>query len=108
MKIGADLMYDRIYKWNNGNARGSFTFSGGLSGYSFVDFLLGLPATVTRIEPYPTQYDRFRDWAGYAQDDFKVNGRLTLIYGLRCSRRWCGQAQTPSTFSGLGPFRSIS
>jgi len=48
IKFGADIMYDRIYKWNNGNARGSFTFSGGLSGYSFVDFLLGLPASGNR------------------------------------------------------------
>jgi len=35
------------------------------------------------MEPYQPQYIRFRDWAGYAQDDFRVTPRLTLMYGLR-------------------------
>jgi TonB dependent receptor len=35
------------------------------------------------MEPYATQYNRSRDWAGYAQDDFKISARLTLMYGLR-------------------------
>jgi hypothetical protein len=35
------------------------------------------------MEPYATQYNRSRDWAAYAQDDFKVTARLTLMYGLR-------------------------
>ena len=62
---------------------GSYTFNGKFTGNAYADFLLGLPATVTRQEPYPAQYNRFRDWAGYAQDDFKATARLTLIYGLR-------------------------
>ena len=38
---------------------------------------------MTREEPYTAQYNRSRDWDGYAQDDFKIAARLTLIYGLR-------------------------
>jgi hypothetical protein len=62
---------------------GQFNFNGRFSGNSFGDFLLGLPNTVTRVDPYPTQYGRWNNWAGYAQDDFKVTTRLTLSYGLR-------------------------
>ncbi len=62
---------------------GSYAFTGKFSGNAYADFLLGLPATVTRLEPFPAQHNRFRDWAGYAQDDFKVSRRLTLMYGLR-------------------------
>ena len=35
------------------------------------------------MEPYRPQYNRCRDWSFYAQDDFKVTPRLTLMYGLR-------------------------
>src|ERR1022692_4896729 len=63
---------------------GSFSFTASkFTNNAYADFLLGLPATVTQIAPFPPQYDRFRDWATYAQDDFKVSARLTLIYGLR-------------------------
>ena len=51
---------------------GSYAFTGKFTGNAYADFLLGLPATVTRLEPFPAQYNRFRDWSGYAQDDFKV------------------------------------
>ena len=62
---------------------GAYAFTGKFTGNAYADFLLGLPATVTRLEPFPAQYNRFRDWSGYAQDDFKVTQRLTLMYGLR-------------------------
>ena len=62
---------------------GSYSFTGTFTGNAYADFLLGLPATVTRQEPFAPQYNRFRDWAAYAQDDFKATQRLTLMYGLR-------------------------
>ncbi len=63
---------------------GSFSFTASkFTGNAYADFLLGFPATVTQIAPFPPQYDRFRDWAAYGQDDFKVTPRLTLMYGLR-------------------------
>ncbi len=62
---------------------GNFSFSNRFTGNPYADFLLGLPGSVTRLDPYPAQYNRFRDWAFYAQDDYKATPRLTLSYGLR-------------------------
>ena len=62
---------------------GSYSFTNKFTGNPYADFLLGLPATVTRLDPFPAQYNRFRDWSAYAQDDFKLSSRLTLMYGLR-------------------------
>lgn len=87
MKFGVEELswfVNRYMPNNSGNpVFGSYAFTGKFTGNAYADFLLGLPATVTRLEPYATQYNRSRDWAGYAQDDFKVTGRLTLMYGLR-------------------------
>ena len=87
MKFGVeaiDWFVNRYMPNNSGNPIfGSYSFTGAFTGNAYADFLLGLPATVTRLEPFPAQYNRFRDWSGYAQDDFKVTPKLTLIYGLR-------------------------
>jgi hypothetical protein len=62
---------------------GNFSFTNRYTGQPYADFLLGLPTSVTRLDPYPTQYNRFTDLNLFAQDDFKVTPRLTLSYGLR-------------------------
>ena len=87
MKFGVeaiDWFVNRYMPNNSGNPIfGSYSFTGAFTGNAYADFLLGLPATATREEPFPAQYNRSRDWSGYAQDDFKMTARLTLIYGLR-------------------------
>jgi hypothetical protein len=85
MKFGAGMVQwwvDR-YLTTDPALFGNFSFTNKFSGNPYGDFLLGLPTSVTRVDPYPTQYNRFRDWAFYAQDDYKVTPRLTLNYGLR-------------------------
>jgi hypothetical protein len=62
---------------------GTYTFTGQFTGNPYADFLLGLPSTVLRLDPYSAQYDRYWTTAFYAQDDFKITRRLTLSYGLR-------------------------
>jgi Carboxypeptidase regulatory-like domain len=62
---------------------GLFTFTGGLTGNTFGDFLRGLPDTSYFAVTGP------RDDAGgpqmglYAQDEWQVNSRLTVTAGLR-------------------------
>jgi hypothetical protein len=81
---------------NYQNARGSFSFSGLATsqldaagqpvkgtGFDFADFLLGLPQSSSLRFSASNNY--FRGWStsAYAQDDFRVNARLTINFGLR-------------------------
>ncbi|MGB8837835.1 MAG: hypothetical protein WCC67_13870, partial [Candidatus Acidiferrales bacterium] len=50
--------------------------------YELADFLLGLPYSTT-VQFGPNIYLRSWDFIGYAQDDWRINKHLTLLYGLR-------------------------
>jgi hypothetical protein len=90
--------YNRLQQnsQNFQNARGSFSFSGLLTsaldpagqplkgtGFDFADFLLGFPQSSSLRFGSSNNY--FRSWSAnwYAQDDFRVNARLTINLGLR-------------------------
>ncbi|MEX2262986.1 MAG: carboxypeptidase-like regulatory domain-containing protein [Bryobacteraceae bacterium] len=62
---------------------GSYNFTAFASGYSYADFLLGLPNTTSRNYVRPSRYARFFFLSGFIQDDFKIAPTLTLSYGLR-------------------------
>lgn len=85
VKFGGEYVnwFVNRYLTTNSGLFGSYSFTGRYTGVAYADFLLGLPTSVTRVDPYPTQYNRFFDWAVFAQDDWKVTSRLTLNYGLR-------------------------
>ncbi|MCC6861452.1 MAG: TonB-dependent receptor [Bryobacterales bacterium] len=85
MKFGAEVVdwFVNRHLPTERNLFGNYVFNPRFTGNAYADFLLGLPAQVNRLDPYPTQYNRFRDWAFYAQDDFKATPRLSLNYGLR-------------------------
>jgi len=54
------------------------------TGFDVASFMLGLTQSKTRNLFAPQTYTEKRpEWALYVQDDFRVNGRLTLNYGLR-------------------------
>ncbi|MGH9842607.1 MAG: hypothetical protein ACREEM_28015, partial [Blastocatellia bacterium] len=53
-------------------------------GNSFASFLLGIPTTTSVNVREPSGFSfRYRYYAGYLQDDFRVGTRLTLNLGLR-------------------------
>ncbi len=74
------------YSTGANESKGAYAFSGFATGNSFADFLLGLPNEVReqRNTRGDMPMDTFsNDWALYAQDDWKVNNRLTMFLGLR-------------------------
>ncbi len=52
------------------------------SGVDFADFLLGLPDEFLQFGRAPSNI-RTHQWAGYAQDGWKITKRVTLNLGLR-------------------------
>jgi hypothetical protein len=63
---------------------GSFSFTGQFSGIGFADFLLGLPATSTRLLNPKLNARILQNTAGaYMSDSFRVTSRLTVDYGVR-------------------------
>jgi hypothetical protein len=61
----------------------TFSFTGGLSGYDFADFLLGQPSTITRTLGSASGYLFQNEFGLYVEDSFKMRPGLTLLYGLR-------------------------
>ncbi len=83
-KMGFD---GRRYQYNDEykdlSVRGSFAFDDQLSGFSYANFLLGYPSYSARSMPRPNAYIRSWQMGFYIQDDFKINQKITLNYGLR-------------------------
>jgi len=78
---------------------GNFSFTNRYTGNPYADFLLGLPTAVTRIDPYPTQYNRWSDVSFYMQDDWNISKALTLSYGLRYEYNQPAYARDGNMFS---------
>lgn len=85
MKFGVEFVdwFVNRYLTTNAGLFGNYSFQGGFTGTPYADFLLGLPTSVVRLDPFPIQYNRWWDLSLYAQDDWKISPRLTLSYGLR-------------------------
>jgi hypothetical protein len=67
------------------NGRGTFNFTGSVTGNAFADFLLGLPATASRQPPLGpvTSYSRRNNGSLFFQDDWRATRGLTLNLGVR-------------------------
>jgi hypothetical protein len=82
-KVGADLRRADSLDNTAYYGRGSLTFTGGGSGYSLADLILGLPHTTQR-EPGPTSMRPYHDDLYlFATDDWKLNQNLSVNLGLR-------------------------
>ena len=92
LKFGVLVRYYQWLGYDSGNYAGSFGFTGvetqggsspSTTGDAFADFLLGYPASVARA--YPAENFGGQRWYQqyFAQDDIRVNDRLTVNIGLR-------------------------
>ena len=89
-KAGVDVQYveykDQI-TFFSGEEFGRYQFTGAYSGNAFADFLLGVPQftgysiNTPDANPYATHF------AGYIQDDWKPNDKLTVNLGVRYDLR---------------------
>jgi len=82
VKAGADYRILGLRSFSYGASTGTYTFDGRFTGNALADMLLGYAGSGNI--PISTPLDgSIRYAAGFVQDDWRVNGRLTLNYGLR-------------------------
>ncbi len=87
LRFGVDarrIFYETVVRWGQSDDFGAFTFNQGVfTGSSFGDFLLGTPNTDFIVASSPNTNEPSVQWGVYAQDQWQVNDRLTVNFGLR-------------------------
>lgn len=95
LTFGGDFKRQDRNTTTDQNARGTFAFSGIATsqivngqpvpntGFDFADYLLGLPQSSSVQFGGDSTYFRQNAWDAYANDDWRVNPNLTLMFGLR-------------------------
>jgi outer membrane receptor protein involved in Fe transport len=72
------------------NNYGVLTFNNTVTRNALADFLIGIPSAMTQDAPITALWNSWYG-AAFLQDDYRLNGRMTLNLGLR----W--DVQTPGT-----------
>jgi hypothetical protein len=86
LKTGLDarrVRYADIETFLPSDDFGQFTFQSTFTGNSFGDFLEGLPTTEFFAVSSPDVAGSAWEYSLFGQDEYQVNSRLTLSYGLR-------------------------
>ena len=86
LKTGLDarrVRYADIETFLPSDDFGQFTFQPTFTGNSFGDFLEGLPTTEFFAVSSPDVAGSAWEYSLFGQDEYQVNSRLTLSYGLR-------------------------
>ena len=81
--FGTDLRRQEFNYLAQQDPRGSFTFTGGVTGNDFADFLLGRPDTSSIAFGNADKYFRESVYDAYANDDWRINPEFSLNAGVR-------------------------
>ncbi|MGA9885106.1 MAG: carboxypeptidase regulatory-like domain-containing protein [Candidatus Acidiferrales bacterium] len=79
---------------------GDFAFNGSFTGYDFADYLLGLSSQYSEAALEDSRQWNSVTWDVYAEDNWRVNSRLTLNLGLR----WEGMPHTDEINNQMSNF----
>src|ERR1700733_640769 len=96
---GVDIRYEPMYLYEDWSAT-SIGFNGVYSGDPVADLLMGVPNTTRTALGDPTMNLSMWYQAYYVQDNFKVNHKLALNYGLR----WEHRSQPIEAHNRVGSF----
>lgn len=81
--IGGDLRKEQFNELFQQDPRGSFGFTGQITGSDIADFLIGAPDTSSIAFGNPDKYFRQTVYDAYATDDWRVMPILTINAGAR-------------------------
>jgi hypothetical protein len=83
LSIGGQMWVQRHSFFNGQSQEGVFGFTTQFTGDAFADYLLGLPATITRSYPLTLYGNQNIEYAAFVQDNYRVMSNLTLNLGMR-------------------------
>ncbi len=84
-KGGVLINYNKPHQTNSngGQQFGQFGFNGFATGFSYADFLLGIPNSAALNLNPPNRYNRSTDTSLFLQDSWQASPRLSVTMGLR-------------------------
>lgn len=89
-KLGTNLIIRRLMQFQSNNAKGQFTFDSrsssdgnGGGGNAIASMLLGYPTSTARSKTLYEPDFHAAEYGFYLQDDWRMNGKLTLNLGMR-------------------------
>lgn len=83
LQFGGEVRRDGIGLLYINRPNGAFTFNANFTGYALADFLLGYPYMFQQGSGDPAMNGKSWTYSGYAQDQFRISPKLTVVAGAR-------------------------
>ena len=83
IKLGGQLLRSDFFRVYDTNSRGTYAFTGTLTGQPYADFLLGTLNNDSILYGTTNSYLFSTNYSAFVQDAWKISSRLTLNLGLR-------------------------